>query len=178
MSNPGDGNNNSGTQYQPVQLQQPSYNYQRSLAQLLRDNQPMVGFENLPSDGGLGNYQNYPSQDIRQSLGKGGSAPTPGMPDPAMGGLDINAGGSTPFWGGGSVIGNIGQGLNLVGSGVSLVGMLQNMKDARKNNKINRRNIQQQMRQSETAFNCDVERQDGTSEAIRERNERVAQMNQ
>jgi hypothetical protein len=34
------------------------------------------------------------------------------------------------------------------------------------------------MRQSETAFNRDVERQDGTSEAIRERNERVAQMNQ
>lgn len=75
-------------------------------------------------------------------------------------------------------MGKIGQGLNLVGSGVSLVGMLQNMKDARKNNRLNRRYIKQQMNQSETAFNRAVARQDGTSEAIRERNERVAQMNQ
>lgn len=79
---------------------------------------------------------------------------------------------------GAGIMGMVGQGLNLVGSGVSLVGMLQNMKDARKNNKLNRRNITQQMNQSETAFNRAVARQDGTSEAIRERNERVAQMNQ
>ena len=147
--------------YQPFEVS----NYGNSLAKGNGNQIPSTGM-----------YQNYPSQDIRQSLGKGGSAPTPGMPDPAMGGLDT--GGDKPFWGGGSVIGNIGQGLNLVGSGVSLVGMLQNMKDARKNNKINRSNIRQQMSQSETAFNRDVERQDGTSEAIRERNERVAQMNQ
>jgi len=76
------------------------------------------------------------------------------------------------------MVGNLGQGMNLIGSGVSLVGMLQNMRDARKNNRINRSNILQQMEQSKTAFNRDVERQDGTSEAIRQRNERVAQMNQ
>jgi len=160
--------NENGIQFQPVG-QQPS------LAKSVR---PGQRFNQVPSTGLQANYLDYPSQDLRQSLGKGGSAPTPGMPDPAMGGLDINAGGSTPFWGGDSVMGNMGQGLNLVGSGVSLVGMLQNMKDARKNNKINRSNIRQQMNQSETAFNRDVERQDGTSEAIRERNERVAQMNQ
>lgn len=86
--------------------------------------------------------------------------------------------GGTPFFNGGSVMGNIGQGMNLVGSGVSLVGMLQGMRDARKNNRLNRRNIKQQMNQAETAFNRDVARQDRTSDAIRERNERVAQMNQ
>ena len=158
--------NENGIQFQPVG-QQPS------LAKSVRPGQT---FNQVPSTGLQANYLDYPSQDLRQSLGKGGSAPTPGMPDPAMG--DLDTGGVKPFWGGGSVVGNIGQGLNLVGSGVSLVGMLQNMKNARKNNKLNRSNIQQQMRQSETAFNRDVERQDGTSEAIRERNERVAQMNQ
>ena len=157
--------------YQPFEVS--SYdNQEPSLASMVRPGQRA---NQVPS---AGMYQNYPSQDIRQSLGKGGSAPTPGMPDPAMGGLDIDTGGDTSFFNGGSVVGNIGQGLNLVGSGVSLVGMLQNMKDARKNNKINRSNIQQQMSQSETAFNRDVERQEGTSEAIRQRNERVAQMNQ
>jgi len=125
-----------------------------------------------------GMYQNYPSQDIRQSLGKGGSAPTPGMPDPAMGGLDVNTGGDLPFFNGGSIAGNIGQGMNLLGSGVSLVGMLQNMSNARKNHKINRQNIRQQMDQSETAFNRDVARQDTTSQAIEERNARAAQLNQ
>jgi len=160
--------NENGIQFQPVG-QQPS---------LARSVRPGQRFNQVPSTGLQANYLDYPSQDLRQSLGKGGSAPTPGMPDPAMGGLDIDTGGDMPFFNGSSVMGNIGQGLNLVGSGVSLVGMLQNMKNARKNNKLNRSNIQQQMRQSETAFNRDVERQDGTSEAIRERNERVAQMNQ
>ena len=157
--------------YQPFEVS--SYdNQEPSLASMVRPGQRA---NQVPS---AGMYQNYPSQDIRQSLGKGGSAPTPGMPDPAIGGLDVNTGGDLPFFNGGSMVGNLGQGLNLVGSGVSLVGMLQNMKDARKNNKLNRSNIQQQMSQSETAFNRDVERQDGTSEAIRQRNERVAQMNQ
>jgi len=160
--------NGNGIQFQPVG-QQPS------LAKSVRPGQM---FNQVPSTGLQANYLDYPSQDLSQSLGKGGYAPTPGMQDPAMGGLDVNTGGDLPFFNGGSMVGNLGQGLNLVGSGVSLVGMLQNMKDARKNNKINRRNIQQQMSQSETAFNRAVERQDGTSEAIRERNERVAQMNQ
>ena len=164
-----DGNN---SYYQPFEVN--SYNNQQpSLAKSVRPGQVS---NQVPSTGLQANYLDYPSQNLRQSLGKGGSAPTPGMPDPAMGGLDT--GGDMSFFNGGSVVGNIGQGLNLVGSGVSLVGMLQNMKNARKNNKINRSNIKQQMRQSETAFNRDVERQDGTSEAIRERNERVAQMNQ
>jgi len=153
------------TYYQPFEVN--SYNNQEpSLAK---------GGNQVPS---TGLQTNYPSLELRQSLGKGGSAPNPNMPDPAMGGLDVDTGGNTPFFGGNSVVGNMGQGLNLIGSGVSLVGMLQNMKDARKNNKINRSNIQQQMSQSETAFNRDVERQDGTSEAISQRNERVAQMNQ
>jgi len=157
--------------YQPFEVS--SYdNQEPSLASMVRPGQRA---NQVPS---AGMYQNYPSQDIRQSLGKGGSAPTPGMPDPAIGGLDVNTGGDLPFFNGGSMVGNLGQGMNLVGSGVSLVGMLQNMKNARKNNKINRSNIRQQMSQSETAFNRDVERQEGTSEAIRQRNERVAQMNQ
>ena len=149
--------------YQPFEVS----SYENSLAKGNGNQVPSTGM-----------YQNYPSQDIRQSLGKGGSAPTPGMPDPAMGGLDVNTGGDLPFFNGGSMVGNLGQGMNLIGSGVSLVGMLQNMRDARKNNRINRSNILQQMEQSKTAFNRDVERQDGTSEAIRQRNERVAQMNQ
>ena len=157
--------------YQPFEVS--SYdNQEPSLASMVRPGQRA---NQVPS---AGMYQNYPSQDIRQSLGKGGSAPTPGMPDPAIGGLDVNTGGDLPFFNGGSMVGNLGQGMNLVGSGVSLVGMLQNMKNARKNNKLNRSNIRQQMSQSETAFNRDVERQEGTSEAIRQRNERVAQMNQ
>jgi hypothetical protein len=158
--------NENGIQFQPVG-QQPS------LAKSVRPGQM---FNQVPSTGLQANYLDYPSQDLRQSLGKGGSVPTPGMPDPAMGGIDT--GSDMSFFNGGSMVGNLGQGLNLVGSGVSLVGMLQNMKDARKNNKLNRSNIRQQMSQSETAFNRAVERQDGTSEAIRERNERVAQMNQ
>lgn len=162
----------SGTYYQPFEVN--GYNNQQpSLARSVRPGQT---FNQVPGTGLQANYLDYPSLELRQSLGKGGSAPNPNMPDPAMGGLDT--GGGTPFWGGGSVMGNMGQGLNLIGSGASLVGMLQNMKDARKNNKINRSNIRQQMDQSETAFNRAVERQDGTSEAIRQRNERVAQMNQ
>lgn len=137
-------------------------------------NPSLAGMRNQVPSSGL-NFS-YPSQDVRQSLGKGGSVPNPNIPDPAMGGLDSGQGMS--FFDNNSFVGNIGQGLNLVGSGVSLVGMLQNMRDARKNNSINRSNIRQQMDQSETAFNRAVERQDNTSEAIRERNERVAQMNQ
>jgi hypothetical protein len=139
---------------------------------------PSLANRNQVPGTGMSSYTAYPSLDVRQSLGKGGSAPTAGMPDPAMGGLDVNGGGGMPFWGGDSMIGNMGQGMNLIGSGVSLVGMLQNMKDARKNNDINRKNIGQQMSQSKVAFDRSVARQDGTSEAIRQRNERVAQMNQ
>jgi hypothetical protein len=138
---------------------------------------PSLANRNQVPSTGMSSYSSYPSLDVRQSLGKGGSAPMAGMPDPAMGGLDFG-GGNTPFFNGGSIVGNMGQGMNLLGSGVSLVGMLQNMRDARKNNSINRDNITQQMSQSKTAFDRSVARQDGTANAIRERNERVAQMNQ
>lgn len=134
-------------------------------------------------------YQQFNTSD--PSLAKGykadygfgggtGSEPNYFGLDSATAGSDVASLGSggTPFFNGGSIMGNIGQGMNLVGSGVSLVGMLQGMRDARKNNRLNRRNIKQYMNQSEKAFNRAVARQDRTSDAIRERNERVAQMNQ
>lgn len=138
-------------------------------------------------------YQTFPktgsslSTDYSMDLGFGegsGGGSNFFTADNAIKGTDLAAqppslaGGDTPFFNGGSVVGNIGQGLNLVGSGVSLVGMLQGMRDARKNHKLNRRNINQQMEQSATAFNRDVARQDRSIQGAKERNERVAQLNQ
>ena len=162
--------NTNGIEFQPY----TSPTYRSSLA---NSNQ-------VPSTGLQANYLNQPYDMLKGSLAEMGSPGILGDKSTDLGTGVSSPGaippppGNTPFFNGGSVMGNIGQGMNLIGSGVSLVGMLQNMKDARKNNKINRSNIQQQMSQSETAFNRDVERQDGTSEAIRQRNERVAQMNQ
>lgn len=130
---------------------------------------------------GNGNYQPYNTSgtslagDYKANYGFGGGAGS----ESNYSDLGSSTGGASSLASkGAGIMGMVGQGLNLAGSGVSLVGMLQNMRDARKNNKLNRRNITQQMNQSETAFNRAVARQDGTSEAIRERNERVAQMNQ